>query len=52
MVQDSFRAGGYPTKWQPISEYTKKHRIGDASQPPLSDTGDLRDSIRSRVRKV
>lgn len=52
MVQDSFRAGGYPTKWQPITEYTKQHRIGDASQPPLSDTGDLRDSIRSRVRKV
>lgn len=52
MVQDSFRAGGYPTKWQPITEFTKKHRIGDASQPPLSDTGDLRDSIRFRVKEA
>lgn len=52
MVQDSFRAGGYPTKWQPISEVTRKNRKGDAGNPPLNDTGELMDSITVEVKRV
>lgn len=52
MVQDSFRAGGYPTKWAPISEVTKKNRIADPNNPPLQDTGDLMDSITVEVKEV
>lgn len=52
MVQDSFRAGGYPTKWVPISEVTKKNRIADPNNPPLQDTGDLMDSITVEVKEV
>ena len=52
MVQDSFRAGGYPTKWTPISEITRKNRKGDADNPPLNDTGELMDSITVEVKRV
>lgn len=52
MVQDSFRAGGYPTKWAPISEITRKNRKGDAGNPPLNDTGELMDSITVEVKRV
>jgi phage gpG-like protein len=52
MVQDSFRAGGYPTQWQPISEITRKNRIADPNNPPLQDTGDLMDSITVEVKEV
>lgn len=52
MVQDSFRAGGYPNKWAPISEATRRNRKGDAGQPPLVDTGDLMDSITAQVKRV
>lgn len=52
MVQDSFRAGGYPSKWTPISEITKKNRIADPNNPPLQDTGDLMDSISVEVKEV
>ena len=52
MVQDSFRAGGYPTKWQPISEVTRRNRIADPNNPPLQDTGDLMDSITVEVKEV
>lgn len=52
MVQDSFRAGGYPTPWQPISEITRKNRIADPNNPPLQDTGDLMDSISVEVKEI
>lgn len=52
MVQDSFRAGGYPSKWAPISEITRKNRIADPNNPPLQDTGDLMDSITVEVKEV
>lgn len=51
MVQDSFNYGGYPTKWAPISEVTKKYRIGDKNNPPLQDTGDLMESITVEVKE-
>lgn len=52
MVQDSFVAGGYPTQWTPISEVTRKNRIGAPNNPPLQDTGDLMDSISVEVKEV
>lgn len=52
MVQDSFRAGGYPKPWPPISDVTKKNRIGDGSQPPLTDTGYLFRSVSVDVKEV
>lgn len=52
MVQDSFRVGGYPTKWTPISAVTRKNRKGGADNPPLNDTGDLMDSISVEVKRV
>lgn len=55
MVQDSFVAGGYPNKWQPISDVTKKQRLSipaDPNNPPLQATGDLMDSISVEVKEV
>ena len=52
MVQDSFRAGGYPKPWPPISDITRKNRIGDESQPPLTDTGYLFRSISVEVKEL
>lgn len=52
MVQTAFSTGGYPDKWQAISEATRKNRTGDPNNPPLTDTGDLRDSITFEVKKV
>ena len=52
MVQDSFRAGGYPTRWAPISEITRQRRIGDKNNPPLQNTGDLMESISVEVKEM
>ena len=52
MVQDSFRSGGYPTPWRPISEVTKRNRIADPNNPPLQDAGDLMDSISVEVKEL
>lgn len=52
MVQTAFMTGGYPDKWQPITEVTKKNRLGDPNNPPLTDTGDLSDSVTVEVKKV
>lgn len=48
----AFEVGGWPDKWQPISEVTKKNRIADPHNPPLQDTGDLMDSISVEVKEV
>lgn len=52
MVQTAFSTGGYPKKWRPITNATKKHRIGDPNNPPLTDTGDLRDSITVEIKRA
>lgn len=52
MVQIAFMVGGRPDKWTPISEVTKRNRKNDKSSPPLTDSGDLRDSITMEVKKV
>lgn len=50
-VLDAFNTGGFG-KWAAISEVTKKNRKGAADNPPLDDTGDLRESISAQVRRV
>lgn len=50
-VQRAFASSGFG-KWAPISDITKKNRIGDENNPPLDDTGDLKDSVTVEVKKV
>lgn len=50
-VQDAFNTSGFG-KWAAISPYTAEHRKGSASNPPLDDTGELKDSISVQVKKV
>lgn len=50
-VRDAFNTGGFG-KWAPISEITKQNRTKDKSSPPLTDTGQLRNSITAEVKKV
>ena len=52
LVMEAFYVGGYPTQWAPVSEVTKKNRKGNADSPPLTDLGDLRNSISFEVRKT
>lgn len=49
-VMDAFETSGFG-KWAPISEFTKKNRQGDKDNPPLNDTGQLRNSISYKVEK-
>lgn len=51
MVQNAFESGGFG-KWAPISPITKANRKKDKSSPPLTDTGELKNSITAEVRKV
>jgi len=51
MVQTAFYVGGRPEKWKPITEFTKSNRKNDHESPPLTDSGQLRDSITYEVRK-
>lgn len=50
-VQRAFESGGFG-KWAPISPITAQNRKGDSSSPPLTDTGELRNSITAEVRKI
>ena len=50
-VQNAFESGGFG-KWAPISDITKRTRRGDANNPPLDDTGALKDSVTVEVKKV
>lgn len=52
LVQEAFYVGGYPTQWPPISEVTKANRQGNADSPPLTDTGQLRNSISFEVKRI
>lgn len=51
MVQTAFYVGGRPNKWQKITEFTKANRKNDPESPPLTDSGQLRDSITYEVKK-
>ena len=50
-VQNAFESGGFG-KWAPISDITKRTRRGDENNPPLDDTGALKDSVTVEVKKV
>lgn len=49
-VQEAFETSGFGN-WAPVSEFTKQNRKGDAENPPLDDTGDLRESITFEVKE-
>lgn len=50
-VQEAFIKGGFG-KWAPITEATKKHRKGSPDNPPLDDTGQLKNSITVEVKRI
>lgn len=50
-VQDAFITGGFG-KWANISGITEANRKNDKSSPPLTDSGDLMNSITAEVKKV
>lgn len=52
MVQVAFYTGGFPDQWAPITQITKDNRIGSPSNPPLTDTGDLANSISVEVKEL
>ena len=52
MVQTAFYVGGRPDEWQPITQLTKENRKNDPESPPLTDSGQLRDSITYEVKEL
>lgn len=48
-VLHAFESGGFG-KWAPITEFTAQRRY-NASNPPLTDTGDLRRSISYEIKE-
>lgn len=50
-VIEGFNTGGFG-QWAPITEYTREHRQGSASNPPLDSTGDLKNSITFEVKNL
>ena len=51
IVIDTFSLGGFPTKWEPTSEWSKKNRKYNPANPTLIDSGDLRESISYEVKE-
>lgn len=49
-VKLAFENGGYG-KWAPITEYTKSNRKHDKGSPPLTDSGELKNSITMEVKR-
>lgn len=49
-VQEAFETSGFG-QWKPVSQFTLQNRKGDAGNPPLNDTGDLRESITFEVKE-
>ena len=49
-VLQAFETGGFG-KWAPITEFTAQRRY-NASNPPLTDTGDLRRSISYEIKET
>ena len=50
-VLNAFDTGGFG-KWDPITEFTRKHRKGASDNPPLDSTGDLKSSISYEVKEL
>lgn len=51
LVMQAFDNGGFPTKWEPTSEWSKKNRKYNPANPTLIDSGDLRESISYEVKE-
>ena len=51
MIQTAFYVGGRPKEWQKITEFTKANRKNDPESPPLTDSGQLRDSITYQIKE-
>lgn len=49
-VLQAFESGGFG-KWAPITKFTAQRRY-NASNPPLTDTGDLRRSISYEIKET
>lgn len=49
-VQEAFETSGFG-QWKAVSEFTMQNRKGAADNPPLNDTGDLRESITFEVKE-
>lgn len=50
-VRMAFENGGYG-KWKPITQFTKENRQNDQDSPPLTDSGELKNSIISEVKRI
>lgn len=48
-VQNAFETGGFG-KWAAITEFTKRNRKENPEAPPLTDTGQLRQSITYEIK--
>ncbi len=44
-VLQAFKEGGKPDKWQPITDFTQENRKYNKDTTPLTDSGQLRESI-------
>ena len=49
-VRMAFENGGYG-KWKPITQLTKDNRKNDKESPPLTDSGELKNSITMEVKR-
>lgn len=52
LVQHSFNAGGFPNKWKNITSFSRENRKYNHESPPLTDTGQLAQSISYEIKKV
>lgn len=50
-VQEAFQTSGFGN-WPQITEFTKLRRVGEGTNNPLNNTGDLMESITYKVEKV
>lgn len=51
-VQHAFNAGGYPNKWKDITPFSRENRKYNHESPPLTDTGQLQQSISYEIKKA
>lgn len=50
-VLESFNTGGFG-EWEPITAFTREHRKGNAANPPLDSTGEVKNSITFEVKEL
>lgn len=52
LVQHSFNTGGFPQKWKEITPFSREHRKYNHNSPPLTDIGQLKQSISYEIKRV